>query len=116
MKRTADNGQLRKAQPLSNHLHRVLRSAQQLVIYRDILEDPIVSELLQLLETLSRGPKSKGKSFQKMSKSYAQFFSRLAAKTRSGKEPLFGSVLQDHLLDLILGGENAFSSKAQVTG
>ncbi len=94
-------------------LERVYRNARQLVIYRGILSDPIVSTLVELLDLLSRDGKHTRKTALRVAEAYAVFFSRLAAKASSSGSPGTGDVLQRHLLDLILSDENVFSEKVQ---
>ena len=94
-------------------LSKALRAAQQLVIYRRVLSDPIVSSLLELLDQLSRNPKFTRKALHRITESYATFFSHLAEKTAVGCRYGLGTPWQDHLLDLIFNDENLFSSQAQ---
>lgn len=93
-------------------LTRALRAAQQLVIYRGILSDPIVSEFLELLDLLSRNTKPTRKALLRINESYATFFSRLAENTVVRRRYGFGTPWQAHLLDLIFNDENLFSSQA----
>lgn len=95
------------------NLTRALRAAQQLVIYRAILSDPIVSALLELLDLLSRNAKPTRKTLLRINESYATFFSRLAENTVVRRRYGFGTPWQAHLLDLIFNDENLFSSQVQ---
>ena len=94
-------------------LSKALRAAQQLVIYRRVLSDPIVSSLLELLDQLSRNAKLTRKALLRITESYATFFSRLAERTAASCRYGLGTPWQDHLLDLIFNDENLFSSQAQ---
>jgi len=93
-------------------LTKAWRAAQQLVIYRRVLCDPIVSSLLELLDRLSRNAKFTRKALLRVNESYATLFSRLAEKTAGGHGYGLGTPWQDHLLDLIFNDENPFSSQA----
>ena len=95
-------------------LSKALRAAQQLVIYRKVLSDPIVSSLLELLDQLDRNTKLTRKGLLRITESYATFFSRLAERTALRRPFGLGSPWQDHLLDLIFNDENLFSSRSQV--
>jgi predicted AAA+ superfamily ATPase len=106
----------RKARPGLIHPQKVLRGAQQLVIYRGILADPIMRALLELLDSVGSKRGRGCKRLNRIAESYARFFSRLAAKAEAGCEGRVGTPLQNHLLDLILGDENTFSTKAQSCG
>lgn len=98
------------------HLQEVLFQAQQLVLFRGILADPILVNLVELLDFVSREPKSGRRERERISRSYAHFFSRLASKAESAGPPAAGTPWQNHLLDLVLSDENVFSSKAQHFG
>jgi uncharacterized protein len=114
MKKTsADNHEQTDA---SARLSKALRGAQQLVIYRKVLSDPIVASFLDLLEQLSRGGKLTRKGQLRMTESYATFFSGLAERTV--RSPVFGlgTPWQDHLLELVLNDENLFSFQSQDCG
>jgi uncharacterized protein len=111
-----DGRQDRKVRPGLIHLQKVLRSAQQLVIYRGILADPIMQALLELLDSVGSKRRRGRKTLTRIAESYALFFSHLAAKTEAGCEVRVGTPLQNHLLDLILSDENTFSAKAQSCG
>jgi len=94
-------------------LSKALRATQQLVIYRNVLSDPIVSSLLELLDQLCRNTKLTRKGLLRLAESYATFFSRLAEKAAISCRYGVGTPWQDHLLDLILNDENLFSSLSQ---
>ena len=114
MKRTsADNHQETKD---IMSLNKALRAAQQLVIYRKVLSDPIVSSLLELLDQLSRNTKLTRKGLLRITESYVALFSRLAEKTAARRGFRVGTPWQDHLLDLILNDENLFSSQVHHCG
>ncbi len=111
MKKTsADNHEKTEA---SASLSKALRGAQQLVIYRKVLSDPIVASFLDLLDQLSRNGKLTRKGLFRVTESYATFFSCLAEKTVRKRAFGLGTPWQDHLLDLILNDENLFSSHSQ---
>jgi predicted AAA+ superfamily ATPase len=103
---------LQETQDILN-LSKALRAAQQLVIYRNVLSDPIVFSLLELLDQLDRNSKLTRKAALRISESYATFFSRLAETTALRRSFGVGSPWQDHLLDLIFNDENLFSSQSQ---
>ncbi|MCI0620201.1 MAG: ATP-binding protein [Acidobacteria bacterium] len=94
-------------------LGKTLRAAQQLVIYRSVLSDPVVSALLELLDLLCRNAKLTRKGLLRIAESYATFFSRLAERTETSCQGWLGTPWQNHLLTLIFNDENVFSSKAQ---
>jgi len=94
-------------------LSKALRGAQQLVVYRKVLSDPIVASFLDLLNQLNRNAKLTRKGLLRMTESYATFFSRLAERTVRGRAFGFCTPWQDHLLNLIFDDENLFSSHSQ---
>jgi uncharacterized protein len=96
-------------------LSQTLRAAQQLVIYRSIMSDPIVSALLELLDQLSRTAKLTRKGLLRINEAYAVVFSRLAENAAS-RSCGVGTPWQDHLIELILADENLFSSQVQRGG
>ncbi|MGH9425022.1 MAG: ATP-binding protein, partial [Terriglobia bacterium] len=111
MKKTSADNE-KEAKDIVN-LTKAWQAAQQLVIYRGILSDPIVSSFLELLEQLSRNAKPTRKALLRINESYAAFFSRLAENTLVRRQYGLGSPWQAHLLDLIFNDENLFSSQAQ---
>ena len=111
MKKTPPDKHLETQDILS--LSKALRAARQLVIYRKILSDPIVSSLLDLLDQLDRNARLTRKAALRISEAYATFFSRLAETTALQRSFGLGSPWQDHLLDLIFNDENLFSSQSQ---
>src|SRR5262245_44203122 len=102
----------REGRPGLIHPQKVLHVAQQIVIYRGILADPIMRALLELLDSVGSKRGRGRKTLNRIAESYAHFFSRLAAKAEFACEVRVGTPLQNHLLDLILGDENTFSIKA----
>ena len=111
MKKTSADNHEKTEESVS--LSKALRGAQQLVIYRKVLSDPIVASFLDLLEQLNRNAKLTRKGLLRMTESYATFFSRLAERTVRKRAFAFGTPWQDHLLDLIFNDENLFSSHSQ---
>jgi uncharacterized protein len=111
MKKTSSDNHEKTEESVS--LSKALRGAQQLVIYRKILSDPIVASFLDLLDQLGRNGKLTRKGLLRMAESYATFFSCLAEKTVRKRAFGLGTPWQDHLLDLILNDENLFSSHSQ---
>ncbi|MFN8005763.1 MAG: ATP-binding protein [Terriglobia bacterium] len=91
---------------------RLFQAGTNLVIYRDILKEPVVSHFLSLLEQLGKeGNPGRGRS-RKIAESYARFFSGLAHLGQEPQEEPVGTVWQNHLLNLILDAENPFSTSA----
>ena len=87
-------------------------ASSPLVIFRGLLEDPIVAHFLELLRLLEKDGKWSPKRIWKIGESYAGFFSGLARLSQDSLEPTMGTVWQDHLLNLILDNENPFSQSA----
>lgn len=109
-------GPMKKTQTETQDLlEAVYRNAQQLVIYRGILSDPVVAILLDLLDLLSRQGRPTRKATLRVAEAYAAFFSQLATKASCSQAFRVGDVMQGHLLDLILSDENIFSEKAQTS-
>jgi uncharacterized protein len=97
-------------------LRRVLDGAHQLVIFRGILNDPVITRMLDLLELLVINSPEGSQSLKEVARSYALFFSSLAATAEFDLEVPIGSPWQNHLLNLILNDENPFSQKTELTG
>lgn len=94
-------------------LSQTVRVAQQLVIYRRILSDPVVASFLEVLDQLGRVGKFTRKGLLRLTESYAAFFSRLADRSKSRPGFALATPWQDHLLDLIFNDQNLFSSSTQ---
>jgi hypothetical protein len=116
MRKMASDTHPAKESPPLNHFQDALRRAQQLVIYRKILADPIVSAFLKLLDCVTQNKKATPKRLLKMAEAYASFFSGLALKVQASNAPRVGTPLQNHLMELILTDENVFSSTVQQSG
>ena len=99
-----------KSSPAS--LGETYQAGSHLVIFRGILEDPIVAHLMELLRFLAADGKPGLRTTRRIADSYAGFFSGLARLGQDLQEPSVGTVWQDHLLNLILDDENPFSEAA----
>src|SRR5689334_414426 len=97
-------------------LKKVLDSAYQLVIFRGILNDPIIAGMLDLLELLLTTSSDGSQSLKGVARAYASFFSSLAASAEFAPEFPVGSPWQNHLINLILNDENPFSQKTELAG
>jgi uncharacterized protein len=97
-------------------LRRVLDGAHQLVIFRGILNDPVIARMLDLLELLVVNSPEGSLSLKEVGRSYALFFSSLAVSAEFDLEVPIGNPWQNHLLNLILNDENPFSQKTELTG
>lgn len=82
-----------------------------LVVYRNLLNDPIVKKFAQILDlTLKKAPT------QELILNYHEFFSSLVIQSETRTEPTIGNLWQDHILNLILTDENPFSLQCEKTG
>jgi len=97
-------------------LKKVLDSAHQLVIFRGILNDPVIAAMLDLLELLVTDSSEGRQSLKEVARAYAVFFSSLAARVEFDPESPIGSPWQNHLVNLILKDENPFSQKTELAG
>ena len=113
MKKTSAQSPESKQKPGFDNLRKISQGAQHLVIFRGILGDPTVCDLLDLLDAVTGESKASKKVARKIAQSYASFFSGLATKAERRQEPGFGNPWQNHLIDLILNDENPFTRKAE---
>lgn len=86
--------------------------SQQLLLFQGVLGDEVGSAFLELLSRLKGGQASEQGA---LGHAYGRLFSLLADEGEFYSEPLVGDAWQNHLLDRILGDENAFSRKSQRT-
>lgn len=93
-------------------LRETTQAGIHLVIFRRLLDDPIVAHFLTLLELLEKDGKQGPRRIRRIADSYARFFSGLARLSQDIQEPMVGTVWQNHLLNLILDDENPFSESA----
>ncbi len=93
-------------------LQEIYQAVLHLVIFRRLLEDPIVAHFLELLRFLEDERKQGPSRIRRIADSYAGFFSGLARLSLNRQEPTVGTVWQNHLLNLILDDENSFSESA----
>jgi uncharacterized protein len=95
-----------------SHLRKAIESASSLVIYRQILQDPVVARMIEFLDLIAHDPSQSWQHSRKLAAAYALFFSALATKAASNREAPVGNPWQNHLLDLVLNDENAFSYRS----
>jgi predicted AAA+ superfamily ATPase len=95
-----------------SELQETYQAGSHLVIFRRLLEDPIVAHFLELLRFLENERKQGPRGIRRIADSYAGFFSGLARLSMDRQEPTVGTVWQNHLLNLILDDENSFSESA----
>ena len=86
-------------------------AAKSLVIYRGILNDPIVKKFVQILERTLRETPDPG-----LISDYHEFFSTLVIQSETYKGPTVENLWKDHILNLILADENPFSLKSEKAG
>lgn len=91
---------------LKNRLCKARHSAQQLIVYRGLLEDPGVCGFVNLLEVITRPAVSE----TELLKAYYRFFSVLIRAAAPGTWP---DAWQRHLATAILLDENPFSRLAE---
>jgi len=93
-------------------LRKATESASSLVIFRQILEDPVVARMIEFLDLIVHDRSQSWQNSRKLAEAYALFFSALAMKAASNREAPVGNPWQNHLLDLVLSDENAFSRRS----
>ncbi len=84
-----------------------LRAARGLVVYRGIIKDPVFLEMLRFLKACA-GKAEPGEVLD----AYGELFFRLSEKETGAEGGPLKDAWQNHLLDLILFDDNAFSRKA----
>lgn len=89
-----------------SYLDHVRDSFNNIVIYRQILNDPVCVALFQLLAEPGNI------SGEKKADTISFIISSLYEKTDLGDVPVVGNLWQNHLLDLIVSDHNIFTSKA----
>lgn len=97
-------------------MRKLLVRVDQLVIFRSVLQDPVVTALLDCLGGMATNRLHSPKIFRRVAKNYAYFFSGLASKVEFGQASYVGTPWQNHLLNIILRDENLFSRKAERNG
>jgi len=86
-------------------------TVHSLVIYRNILKDPIVKAFTKILNlTLEEAPP------QVLISNYHEFLAILITQSEISIEPSVGNIWQNHIMDLILTDENPFSLQCEKTG
>ena len=98
-----------------NRLRKTIHSARSLVIYREILHDPVVARMVELLEWIVDDSQPSKCYFRKLAEAYALFFSALSMKLQSNGETPVENPWQNHLLDLILSDANPFSQQSELS-
>jgi len=99
---------------LSN-LRQVIGSASSLVVYREILHDPVVARMIEFLDLIIQDSERCWQYSRRLVESYALFFSALSIKALSDAGAPVGNPWQNHLLDLVLSDENPFSRRSEST-
>ena len=103
-------------QEVLDSLRRVATHASQLVLFRGILMDPVITGMRELLRAIIDEGRLTAIGFERVAEAYALFFSRLAGTAREENEQPVGSPWQNHLMNLILDDENPFTLQAECTG
>ena len=92
---------------IGRQIDKAYRAARSLIVYRSIINDDIVKDMVNMLITASN--KSQDPAVITY---YYELFSKLVEKSNQ-KTPSTGNLWQNHLLDLVLNDENAFSLKCE---
>lgn len=90
----------------SNDLMKSLQAAQQLVVYRGLLKDQVITGFLNLLQNLTSYPPT----VSEILNAYHDFVYQLICKATSGNWP---DAWQRYLVTAILADENPFSRQAE---
>jgi predicted AAA+ superfamily ATPase len=86
-----------------------LRSARSLVLYRNIISDPVCRALLRFLESVTGNEPA-----DEIISVYSELFFLLSQQVELVKGSITGDAWQDHLLELLLYDDNAFSRGASL--
>jgi uncharacterized protein len=97
-------------------LRRVVANVSQLVLFRRILKDPVITGMMELLRAIIDEGRLTTSGFERVAEAYALFFSRLAEAFREEPGHTVGSPWQNHLLNLIINDENPFSLQVECAG
>lgn len=81
-----------------------LRSARSLVLYRNIISDPVCRTLLRFLESVTGNGQA-----DEVLDVYSELFFLLSQQVELSEGSFTGDAWQDHLLKLLLYDDNAFS-------
>jgi len=100
------SGLLNTNHPWSFDLIRSLQAAHQLVVYRGLLQDKVVTSFITLLKTLTSYPSSAIETLD----AYHGFVHNLISQATPGKWP---DAWQRYLVTAILADENPFSRQAE---
>ncbi|BAF60209.1 predicted ATPase [Pelotomaculum thermopropionicum SI] len=84
-----------------------LRAARGLAVYRNILKDPVCLALVRFIEAVTGAARP-----EEVLESYCNLFFLLSEKALETKEEPVGDAWQNHLLQLLLYDDNAFSRAA----
>ncbi|MDK2821482.1 MAG: uncharacterized protein PWP31_1447 [Clostridia bacterium] len=87
---------------------RIFKQSNELLIYKNITLDPLVSSFLKIIEILG----SKEFNPDELTTFCRDFFSQLAEKTELNQEEIVGNPWQNYLLEQIINSENTFTIKA----
>ncbi len=88
---------------------RALRGAESLVLYRNIIKDPICRTWLNFIESVTYSEPA-----DEILNMYCELFFCLAQQTKPTEDSITGDLWQDHLLKLLLYDDNAFSRAASL--
>ena len=94
-------------------IRKLLVRVNQLVIFRGVLQDPVVVALIDCLGGMVTNRLHSTKIFSRVARNYASFFAGLVSEVEFGQESYMGTPWQNHLLNVILHDENLFSRKAE---
>lgn len=92
---------------ISDVYSEALRAARGLVLYRSILKDPVCREMIRFLKAVAGQAEP-----DEILDIYGELFSQLSEKAEEAKGEPVGDAWQNHLLELILFDDNAFSRQA----
>ena len=96
-------------------LQQILARIQKVVVYRSVLEDPVVKAFLNFLDGITNKNTLSTKVINSISKHYARFFTKLSSRIAPSNRNFLRTAWQDYLLNKILSDENPFSLKAEQT-
>ena len=97
-------------------LRTIVHKAHQLVLFRGVLQDPVVAALLDFLGGITGERLHSTRVVRRVAKSYSSFFVGLASQTGPGREMTVGTPWQNHFLNVVLRDENPFSRGAERHG
>lgn len=99
---------------MTEQIEKALSARWQIVLYRGVLQDPLVKKFINLLEETAR-PEPVLSQVLPCYYDFAGAFIATAAKVFAKEGQALDNAWHDYLLDLILHDENLFSREAEIT-